>query len=337
MIDDVFATCDRFLDEGVAPGGVIALWPADSAEPVTHAHGTFAGPGSEPIEPEQIYDIASITKLFTTALLVRLHEQGKLSIDELCAQYLPTFHGSELRLVDLLTHHVAFDMPSLAGFAATFADSSSLRTALLQLPVPRAAAATIHYSNLQFFYLGVIAEQITGKSLADLMHGLCRDLGLQHTYTGVDIAARHLLTPPTEQVAGHIIQGVTHDESARKLGGLAGYAGVFTNASDLARFGKAWLDGRIISRKLAEQIVFRDYDTSGEAPQALGWWLRMTGVDDIIRTPGVYVHVGFTGPTLMIDPTTNKVAACVCNRTYYGRGGVEQRVMRQALVTWVAS
>lgn len=83
--------------------------------------------------------------------------------------------------------------------------------------------------------------------------------------------------------------------------------------------------------------MFKDYDPSGENPQALGWWLRYPspGGSGYSKTPGIYSHTGFTGPLLAINPSSGKVAALTCNRTYYGRDNKKQRRIWQLLITWL--
>jgi len=324
----------QLIGDGVAPGGAIALITDGKRE--SSAYGTFAGSGSSTVRVDTVYDVASITKLFTAALIMQLHEQGKVSIYDRCALYLDNFHGSELTLLDLLTHRANFGI-RLSDYRLQFPDSDALKQALLQLEPPANAAPTITYANLEFFYLGAIVERVSGNSLHDELHALFDTLSLRHTYTGPDITQLQIPTPPTEIVDGQTIQGVTHDETARMLGGLTGHAGVFSTAEDLATFGQAWLSGKVISKKAFKQLVYKDYDPSGTLPQALGWWLRVTTPDGVLSTPSTLSHTGFTGPFLTICPATNKVAAFVCNRTYYGRDNTKQRHIWQTLVNWVST
>ena len=335
MTDELFGAVAQLLDDGTAPGGAIALLQPD-AKPAYFAHGHFAGASSQIVTPDTIYDVASITKLFTTALVLRLHEQNKLSIYDACGLYLPNFQYSNLRIVDLLTHRLGMDF-SLAQFSQDFRDAESFREALLKLEPPKEPLDHVAYANLQLFYAGIIVERATNQSLDDNLHQLFADLRLEHTYSGPNIVQRQIPTPPTEIIGNTVIQGVTHDESSRKLGGIAGNAGVFSSAADLGEFGQAWLSGHIINSKTLDEIVFKNYDPAGTTPQALGWWLRITQPDGSVPTPGIYSHTGFTGPILAINPNNGKVAAFTCNRTYYGRDNKGQRAIWKLLVTWLQS
>lgn len=133
-----------------------------------------------------------------------------------------------------------------------------------------------------------------------------------------------------------MISGITHDETARTLGGLAGNAGVFSTAEDLVRFGRAWLDRDIVTNPELVHRVFTDQDTSGLKPQGIGWWMRFSAPTGEQPTPGVFSHTGYTGSILVVSPDTGKVAALTCNKTYYGRNNAQQRYIWQILVKWVS-
>lgn len=334
MNGELHAAIAKLIDDGAAPGGAVSLL-APGSPPSSIAHGYFAGADSSLVTADTTYDLASVTKLFTAALVLRLHEQGRLSIYDRCSKYLDNFQQSEVRIIDLLTHRLGIDL-SLAQFSATFNNTETFREALLKLEVPKQPTNHIAYANLQLFYAGVVVERITGHSLQDALHQLFTELGLTHTFTSPDIVEKHISVPPTEIIDNTVIQGVTHDESSRKLGGIAGYAGVFASAADLAQFGQAWLDGRIVSRDTLNGIVFKDYDPAGTTPQAFGWWLRYKDfTDTVVATPGLYSHAGFTGSLLAIHPESGRVAAFTCNRTYYGRNNRLQRHIWELLITWL--
>ena len=334
MTDVLFDAVAQLIDDGVAPGGAVALIEPN-AGPAYFARGHFADASSPLVTPDTVYDLASITKLFTTALILRLHEQKQLSIYDACALYLPNFEHSNIRIIDLLTHRLGMNL-SLAQFSQGFNNAESFRQALLTLEPPSEPLDRVAYANIQLFYAGIIVECVTGQSLQGALRELFTELELKHTCTGPDIAQRHISTPPTEVIGETLTQGVTHDESSRMLGGIVGNAGVFSSVIDLAQFGQAWLDGRIVSRQLLDEIVFKNYDPAGTTPQALGWWLRITNPDgSVAATPGIYSHTGFTGPILIINPNNNKAAAFTCNRTYYGRDNKKQRSVWQLLATWL--
>jgi len=235
-----------------------------------------------------------------------------------------------------MTHRLDFGF-GMSEYRAKYPTRAALYEALTHLTPPAHAAEAITYANTGPFFLGIIAERVSGRSLHELMTELFADLDLQHTCTGLDIARRHMLTPPSEIVGGVIVEAVTHDETTRMLGGLTGHAGVFATADDVARFGNAWLGDAIIRSQELRQAVFHDYDLSGKNSQALGWWLRYPAPsgNGTVTTPGIYSHSGYTGSLLAIRPETGKTAVVTCNRTYYGRGNKKQRLIWEALISWL--
>lgn len=328
-----FHEIEQLIADGAAPGCAVSV--SADGDMQSFVCGRTGGAGSAAVTPHTVYDVASITKLFTTALIVQLAGQGKLSLDDRCACYLDNFRDSQLRIIDLLTHRLDFGV-AMHTLRAAHPTPDALRETLTRLTPPKLAADSIHYANTEFFFLGLVVEKCTGRSLHDAMTALFRHLDLRHTFTGPDIGQLHIVTPPTEVIDGQTVQGVTHDETARILGGLTGHAGVFSTADDLAQFGRAWLDGRIISSEALRRAVFQDYDPSGNKPQAAGWWLRCPAADGTERpTPGAYMHIGFTGPLLAISPANGRVATFTCNRTYYGRNNRLQRDIWQLLIDWL--
>jgi len=263
---------EQYLAAGAAPGCEVAL--SSQAMSESFALGHFSDEGSEAVTTDTLYDVASISKLFTTALILRLHEHGALSIDDRCADYLDNFKGSDIRLIDLLTHRVDFGV-YLSEYRDKYPNEIGLRTALFNMKPPVATSPNVHYGNLEFVYLGKIIEDRTGRDLQTSMHELFRQLGLQHTSTGRDVATRRIRIPPTEVMDGKVISGITHDETARTLGGLAGNAGVFSTAEDLVRFGRAWLNGAIVTVPELVHKVFTDQDISGLKPLLAHSALRM--------------------------------------------------------------
>lgn len=334
MPQSLFQQIEQIINDGAAPGCAVVLHCGSKTD--VFACGSFNGPGSPAVTPQTVYDLASVSKLFTTALVLRAHERGLLSIHDRCSLYLDNFRGSELTVTDLLTHHVDAGI-SGRELWQRHPKKAALQQAILAVTPPQRAATKVVYSDIDFVFLGLLLERATGRTLQSLMTELFSELGLQTACTGVDIASRQVLTPPTEVVGGRPVQGMTHDEKARILGGLAGNAGVFAAVSDLAVFGRAWLDDKIIKSNELRAAIFHDYDPSGQNPQALGWWLRYPSPSGhgYSKTPDVYSHTGFTGPILAINPANGNVAAMVCNRTFYGRDNKKHRVVWQLLINWI--
>lgn len=322
----------QYIERGVAPGCQVSLGCRD--KDVSIAVGRFSLDSSEIVSTDTPYDIASVTKLFTAARILQLHEAGAISLDDPCSRYLENFNDSQVRIIDLLTHRADFRI-YLAEYRDKFPDAKSLESALLRISPPFENSQEVYYGNLGYVYLGKIIEQQTGDDLRTNMRALFDDLGLGHTYSGPEIVERSVCTPPTEIVDDTEIMGVTHDETARILGGLAGNAGVFSTAEDLVKFGRAWLGDAIVRAPALRATVFSNHNLSGTKPQGVGWWMRYTSPDGERTIPGAFAHNGYTGSFLVMNPENERVAALTCNRTYYGRGNVVQRQLWRLLTHWV--
>lgn len=275
-----------------------------------------------------VFDIASISKLFTTALILKAHEEGQFEFETPVSNFLDNFNKSEINIKDLLTHNVDFGL-SLSDLRNQFPDSSSFKEAIMNLPIPQSALGHINYQNLDFIFLGFILEKINGRKFEEIVADFIKNLGLKNTFLGSNLPIS-IKTIPTETLSsGYQVNHETHDESARLLGGLAGNAGVFSNSADLALFGEKWINGSILKPETIDQ-VFQNYDPSQENPQGLGWWCRVPGTPNS-KNRGIYCHPGFTGSLLVINPSTQQVCSFLCNRTYFGRDNKQHLEMYKTI------
>lgn len=325
----------QIIDSGATPGcSISVVSKTDKLETVSFGYSDNSN--NIKVTPHTIYDLASITKLYTTAIVLQLHESDRLSIDDPCSKYLDNFSKSRVTLKDLLTHKVDFDV-QLSEYRNKYPNNTSLTTALMKIEPPTNPSNSINYANLGFVYLGKIIEKVEDKSLNATINSLIGNLKLRETYTGVDIKKLKITTPPTEIVNKQIVRNETHDETSRLLGGVAGNAGVFSSAEDLAKFGMEWITGKIIKSDELMQTVFMNYDQTGVKPQAIGWWMRTPtplGMDII---PDVYSHTGYTGSLLALNLQKGKVCAFTCNRTYYGRDNSKQKEIWRLIINWIGS
>jgi CubicO group peptidase (beta-lactamase class C family) len=316
--------------EATSPGFAMVVEGGKQSKEVSYGH--FDNDDTELVTADTVYDIASVSKLFTTALILRQHEAGNISIHDPVGQYLSNFEHSSLTLIDLLSHRADFQV-FLSEYRDQFPASDELTEALLSITPPTEPSQGIHYGNVNFIYLGKILEKVTGLDLNYQMHQLFKSLDLKNTYTGIDIVKRRIPVPATEIISGETIKGVVHDETARILGGLAGNAGIFSSANDLVLFGKAWIDNKIVSEQILHEAISVDYDRSNSSPQGLGWWLRYRNVaNEEIASPNIPSSTGYTGAMLAINTVTHKVGAVTCNRTLYGRTNNQYRRLWAELI-----
>jgi uncharacterized protein YbbC (DUF1343 family) len=322
------AALDGVIEEAVRQGqipGAVLIVSHKGVVVHRKAYGSRSlTPRREPMTVDTIFDAASLTKVVaTTSVLMRLFEQGKLRLNDRVTQYLPEFQGgeSEITVRNLLTHFsglrgdVDLD-PPWSGY------ETGIRRALIDKPVA-APGERLIYSDINFILLGEIASKLYGKPLpeaaAEVVFG---PLGMRDTMFLPPASLRPRIAP-TELLAGAAapLRGVVHDPTSRYMGGVAGHAGLFTTADDLARFAGMMLgQGSRGSVKLFSPLTIRAF-TSPQSPpdqpvlRGLGWDLDSpysSNRGDLFPI-GSYGHTGFTGTSLWIDPATESFVILLAN------------------------
>ena len=258
---------------------------------------------SAPVTPmETMYDVASLTKVAATAMAAMiLWDEGRLRLDAPVSRYLPAFRGDgrERVLVEhLLTHRSGLPAgPSLGGAAS----AAEARRALLATPVSREPGVRGTYSDAGPALLALIVESITAEPFDHFVERrVFRPLGMRHSMFR-PAASRAPTIAPTSAT---LPPGVVHDGNARRLGGVAGHAGLFTTADDLSRLALALLNGgaaggvRIVSDSAIDRFTRRHAGW-----RALGWDTCAGGASCGQRMgERAFGHTGFTGASMWIDP-----------------------------------
>lgn len=312
-----------------------------------------------PANAETLFDLASVTKLFTTAAFMTLVEQGKVSLDDRVRNVLPEFSG--VRPIqpyeDPLDWGKTVSIPPLAmgegqGVRASTvdADKVTFRNLLVHnsgLPAwrafkdqPDAQAAfqlafdtffsyptgeRIVYSDVGLILLGVAVSGLTGSPLDETIYQrVTKPLGLSaHFQPAVPLQSIQNIAP-TEfcKWRGRRIVGEVHDESAWRLGGVAGHAGMFAHAHDVAAFGQSFLDASLLKRETIAEMT-RLHAEFGAVRRGLGFalWSPDPEASSNPFGPSTFGHTGFTGTCLWIDPQRNLVVALLTNDVYSGREG----------------
>jgi CubicO group peptidase (beta-lactamase class C family) len=268
-----------------------------------------------------MYDLASLTKVVaTTAAAMVLVDRGKLRLDERVTRYLPAFSGGgkdAVTIRDLLMHRSGLpagrDLSLRAGPEA--ARKTVLATSLDATP-----GSSIEYSDLGLDVLGFVIERITREPLDQFVRRtVYGPLGMRSTMFRPAAALRTRVAP-TEFARGEV-----HDGNARALGGVAGHAGLFSTASDLAVFAQLMLDGGVAgkTRLFADSIV-RGFTQPGAGWRALGWETCPGGGScGQYLSPRAFGHTGFTGTSMWVDPERDMFVIVLTNWVH-GRasGGV---------------
>ncbi|MET7688388.1 serine hydrolase domain-containing protein [Streptomyces sp. NPDC005483] len=287
-----------------------------------------------PARVDTPFDLASLTKLFTAVAAVQQIERGTLGIDARVGAYLPDFtaaatHGITVR--ELLTHTSGL-RPELPLHDC---DDDEDRLNLLRAEPPVGVPGTYTYSDLNPLLLQHVLERITGRSLDVLVHeGITRPLGMTSTRFGPcpGAAATEDQRRPWAKVDRGMLRGVVHDENAWSLGGVAGHAGLFSTARDLAIFCRALLAGgaygpaRILGPDFVELLL---------TPPGLGFAIDQKWFMGELAGRGAAGHTGFTGTSLVLDPATDTFVVLLANTVHPRRRPPDNRP-RAEMATRVA-
>ena len=254
-----------------------------------------------------MYDLASLTKVVaTSAAAMVLYDRGKIKLDAPVSRYLPEFRGGDKGRVtvrDLLTHRSG--LPAGRSLAGAH-NARAARRLVLATPLDAPPGTRTEYSDVGADVLGFVIEAIAGERLDQFVaRTVYRRLGLRNT-TFLPGRDRRSRVAPTENYPprGYPIRGEVHDEAAFALGGVAGHAGLFATASDLAVFAQMMLNGGTYNgvRIVSDTTVARFTERSAGS-RALGWDTCIGGGSCGFHLgPRSYGHTGYTGTSLWIDP-----------------------------------
>ena len=316
---------ERAIAEHTLPGGV--LWVECKGSNYQKAFGSRSVfPIREAMTKDTIFDVASLTKVLATvpALMV-LYERGKVKLDEPVFTYLPEFKGGGKEAITV--RHLLTHTSGLGRSLSQEPDWSDFKSAFsmlcAQTPSEPPGSAFL-YSDLNFIILGEVAQRAAGMKLDEFCaREIFKPLKMVDTYFLPSQAIRSRIAP-TEKVGRVVLRGTVHDFKAQGMGGVAGHAGLFTTAADVARFArmmlnKGKLDG---SQVLKEETV--NLMTSVQSPghvrarRGLGW-----DIDSDYSRPrgdlfpiGSFGHTGFTGVCLWIDPFSQTFWMFLSNRIH---------------------
>lgn len=288
-------------------------------------------PKHEPMTVDTIFDAASLTKVVaTTSSVMKLFEQGKIRLNDPVTKYLPEFQGghSEITIRNLLTHFSGL-RPDLDLEPAWSGYETGLHRALIDKPA-RPPGARFVYSDINFILLGEIVRRLTGQTLSDFARdNFFEPLGMRDTMFQPPPALRARIAPTEiDPVTGQPLRGVVHDETSRYMGGVAGHAGLFTTADDLAKFAQMMLDRgdargkRIFSAATVEKFTTPQSPADQPILRGLGWDIdsQYSSNRGDLFPIGSYGHTGFTGTSLWIDPASRTYVILLANSVHPHRG-----------------
>ncbi|MHB1313497.1 MAG: serine hydrolase domain-containing protein [Gemmatimonadaceae bacterium] len=321
---------DRVVREGIHAGGfpgAAVVVGRRGAIVWKKGFGTLGwGLNSEAVSADRtIYDLASLTKVIaTTTGAMILYDEGKLSLDAKVADILPGFEGrwkDEVTVRLLLTHRGG--LPAGRDLWRIAKSPEEARRAVIDTPLAYRPGKYFEYSDLGADLLGMVVEAVAGKPLDVFLHErVFEPLGMNDTFflppdSVVDRVAPTEVTPPR----GYPLKGQVHDENAYALGGVAGHAGLFGSANDLAVFAQMMLNGGVYDGvRIVSDSTVRLFTQRAAGSRALGWEMAegRHGAGEYL-SPAAYGHVGFTGTSLWIDPQRDMFVILLTNRVHAAR------------------
>jgi CubicO group peptidase (beta-lactamase class C family) len=312
------------------PGGV--LWLEHNGVSYHKAYGSRAiVPTREPMTEDTIFDAASLTKVMaTTPAVMLLIQRGQIELDAPVKTYIPEFTGDgkeEVTVRELLTHTSGLP-PDIETKSDWHGEAEAIRKACAE-KLEHPPGTVFRYSDINFFMLGEIVQRVSHTPLEMFVQReiykplKMKDTGYLPPADKLDRIA------PTEVVNGKPWRGIVHDPTARKMGGVAGHAGLFTTASDMARYSRMLLDdGKLGRVRLFKPETVRLMTTVQTPPnmedkRGLGWDIDtgFSGPRGNIFPIGSYGHTGWTGGSLWIDPASKTFVIFLSNRNHPTEAG----------------
>lgn len=336
--DQISEALDKAVRASRGPGAVLALGDRSGLQRLEASGLRQRVPVQKPAEPDTIYDLASLTKVIaTTTALMRLRDAGELRLDDSIAEYIPYGEFSGITIRHLLTH-----TSGLAAWNSYYTWATSLDGVFARCAedaVVRAPGERWVYSDFGFMMLGRVVEKISGGPLdVHCKETIFDPLGMVDT----------MFKPPAELRARcaateacpwrkRVIVGEVHDQNAYAVGGVAGHAGLFSTAADLAKFLQALLSGKIVSGSTLVEMTTMD-----KVPtypwQGFGWLVDPWRSKAQGFLPGrtAFGHTGWTGTCLWADRDTGVFAILLGNTCHPSGEKRDNDAFRRIVYTPIA-
>jgi len=330
MSSERLAKIDHVIERGISAGGYpgaavvvgrrgAAVWQKGFGKL------SWERSSSQVVPAKTIYDLASLTKVVgtTTAIMV-LYDEGKVRLDDPVSVYIPQFSGGEKDRVTvrmLLEHRSG--LPAGRDLWRTAHSPEEARAEVISTPLGCEPGRCYEYSDLGADMLGFIVEAASGERLDHFLdERVFQPLGMNDTFfRPADSLKTRIAPTEVAPPRGYPLQGEVHDENAYALGGVAGHAGLFSTAADLAVFAQMMLNGGEYSgtRIVADSTVAL-FTKRAAGTRALGWD-TCAGAGGCGQYLGedAYGHTGFTGTSLWLDPDRDMFVVLLTNRVHEAR------------------
>jgi len=329
--------------DGQIPGAVVVVGH-DGRIVYRKAYGWRAlEPRREPMTLDTVFDLASLTKVIaTTTAVMQLVQEGKVKPNDPVMRYLPEFaqNGKDDITVRQLLVHYSGLAPDLDLTQPWQGKETAYRMAFESKPENPPGSGFV-YSDINFIVLGALVERVSGESLNAYTDGrVFAPLKMTHTRFLPPVSWRSRIAPTELDENKQMLRGVVHDPTARRMGGVAGHAGLFSTGDDLAKFAQALLDGGggALAPLMVEKMSTPQQPPNATAVRGFGWDIDTpfsSNRGDLLPV-GSYGHTGFTGTSIWIDPTTRTYIILLTNAVHSGTKGTAI-ALRTKIATAVAA
>ncbi len=330
-LDRIDGVVKAAIERGDLPGAVVLIVHRDQVV-FRRAYGLRS---KKPVEvamtADTVFDLASLTKPMATATsLMLLVEQGKVRVSDPVVKYLPAFAAKgkdKITIEQLLLHTSGLIADNAVADYKDGHDKAIERICDLEPAQP--PGSKFVYSDLNYILLGEIVTKVSGKPLDDFAKAnIYTPLGMKATgfKPNDDLKKR---CAPTEQRDGHWMIGEVHDPRSYLLGGVAGHAGLFSTADDLAVYARMLLhEGSLNGKRILSPQTVRLMTTPRDVPRGqrtYGWDVRTSFSSNRGELFKGFGHTGFTGTSLWLDPDSQTAVIFLSNRVHpNGKGNVSR-------------
>jgi len=332
------------IDAGHIPGAVVLIGERGRVAYLGAFGAQSVIPRPMPMRSNAIFDLASLTKVITATAVMQLVESGRLALDRPVAEYWPEFAaaGKEAITIEQLLTHTSGLRPDLDLAGPWTGETGAIEWIIAERPLEPPGSEFI-YSDIGFIVLGELVHRVSGEPLdVYARRHIFRPLGMTDTGFRPSASNRARIVP-TDRQEGSLRWGVVQDPTAFRMSGVAGHAGVFSTAGDLAKFAEMLLarGSRHGVRILRPETVARmtaAVTLPGGARRSLGWDIGSpysAGIDTSFEA-GAYGHTGYTGTLLWVDPARGGFLVILASRLHpNGRG--DARPLRERIAQLVGS
>jgi uncharacterized protein YbbC (DUF1343 family)/CubicO group peptidase (beta-lactamase class C family) len=330
------------IDNREVPGAVVLVWHDGQVLYRKAIGNRSVDPRSEPMTTDTIFDIASLTKVVcTTTAVMQLVQRGEVRLNDPVGKYLADFSKNgkdDVTVRDLLTHFSGLrdDLDLTTPWQGHETAVNMAYAEKLVAP----PGSRFQYSDINFIVLGALVEQVADTTLDRYCDGhVFTPLQMTHTRFQPPASWKSKIAPTDYDEDGKMLRGTVHDPTARRMGGVAGHAGLFSTVDDLAKFATALLPGSsVLSPQMIAKMASPAQPPNATVMRGLGWDIdsQLSSNRGSLLPVGSYGHTGFTGTSLWIDPTTHTFIIVLANAVHpRGRGSAV--ALRSKIATAVAA